>query len=93
MFQNKALHMDPHVSRLVRSVTVYSATQGSRGFSSGQWPGMDIARLLLALKKGTRSLEDYIQEYLTVAYYSDLIDCVLIDFFFVRALTSRSNHD
>ncbi len=42
---------------------------------------MDIARLLLALEMGTRSLEDYIQEYLNVAYYSDLPDCVLIDFF------------
>ncbi len=73
--------MDPHVSRLVRPVTEYSASQGSSGFSSGQWPGMDIARLLLALKQGTRSLEDYIQEYLNVAYYSDLPDCVLIDFF------------
>ncbi len=90
---NKALQMDLHVSCLVRPVTEYSATQGSSGFSSGQWPGMDIARLLLALKQGTRSLEDYFQEYLNVAYYSDLPDCVLIDFFFVRALTSRSNHD
>ncbi len=75
---NKALQMDPHDSRVV---TEYSAPQGSSGFSSGQWPGMDIARLLLALKQGTRSLEDYIQEYLNVAYYSDLPDCVLIDFF------------
>ncbi len=73
--------MDPHVSRLVLPVTEYSAPQGSSGFSSGQWPGMDIARLLLALKQGTRSLEDYIEEYLNVAYYSDLPDCVLIDFF------------
>ncbi len=42
---------------------------------------MDIARLLLTLKQGTRSLESYIQEYLEIAYYSDLPDCVLIDFF------------
>ncbi len=93
MYDNKALQMDPLVSRLVNPVTEYSATQGSSGFSSGQWPGMDIARLLLALRQGTRSLEDYIQEYLNVAYYSDLPDCVLIDFFSVRALTSHSNHD
>ncbi len=53
---------------------------------------MDIAKLLLALKQDTQSLESYIQEYLEIAIYSDLPDCVLIDFF-VRALTSRSNHD
>ncbi len=81
MYYNKALQMDPLASRLVNPVTEYSATQGSSGFSSGQWPGMDIARLLLSLKQGTRSLEDYIQEYLNVAYYSDLPDCVLVDFF------------
>ncbi len=28
-----------------------------------------------------RSLEDYVQVYLEIAYYSDLPDCVLIDFF------------
>ncbi len=38
---NKALHMDPHVSRLVRPVTEYSASQGSSGFSKEPWPGMD----------------------------------------------------
>ncbi len=81
MFNNKALQMDPLISRLVNPITEYSATQGSSGFSSGQWPGMDIARLLLFLKQGTRLLEDYIQEYLNIAYYSDLPDCVLIDFF------------
>ncbi len=43
--------------------------------------GMNIARLLLALKQGTRSLEDYIQEYLSIAYYSDLPDCLVIEFF------------
>ncbi len=73
--------MDPHVSHLVHPITEYSATQGSSGFSSGHWPGIDIARLLLALEQGTRSLEDYIQEYLNIAYYSDLPDCVLIDVF------------
>lgn len=42
---------------------------------------MDTAIMLLALEQGTRSLESYIQEYLEVANYSDLPDCVLIDFF------------
>ncbi len=73
--------MDLHVSRLVRSVTEYSATKGSSSFSNGHWPGMDTAKLLLALKQDTRSLESYIQEYLETANYSDLPDCVLIDFF------------
>ncbi len=80
---NKALQMNPLASRLVNPVTEYSATKGSSGFSCGYWPGMDIARLLLSLKQGTRSLEDYIQEYLNVAYYSDLPDCAY-RFFFVR---------
>ncbi len=43
---NKALQMDPHASCLV---TEYSAMQGSSGISCGYWPGMDTARLLLAL--------------------------------------------
>ncbi len=78
---NKALQMDPHVSRLVRPVTEYSAKHGSSGFPCGYWPGMDTSRLLLALEQGLRSLEDYIREYLEIAYYSDLPDCVLVDFF------------
>ncbi len=69
MFLNKAQQMDPHVSRLVGSVTEYSATQGSSGFSCGYWPGMDTARLLLTLEQGLRSLEDYIQEYLDLAIF------------------------
>ncbi len=77
---NKSLHMDPHASRLISSVTEYSATQGSSGFSSGKLAVIDIAKLLLALEQGTRLLNDYIQEYLNVGYYSDLPDCVLIDF-------------
>ncbi|ROJ26384.1 hypothetical protein DPX16_12546 [Anabarilius grahami] len=36
---------------------------------------------ILELKQGSRSLEDYIEEYLDIAYCSDLPDCVLIDFF------------
>ncbi len=73
--------MDPYVSRLVSSVTEYSATQGSSGFHEQYWPGMYTARLLLSLKQGKRSLEDFIQEYLDVANDSDFPDDVLIDFF------------
>ncbi len=81
MFWNKASQMDPHVSRLVRPVTEYSATQGYSGFPNGHLPGMDTAILLLALKQGTRSLERYIAEYLALANGSELPDCMLIDFF------------
>ncbi len=42
---------------------------------------MDTAKLLLALKQDTRSLESNILEYLEIANYFDLPDCVLIDFF------------
>ncbi len=78
---NKSLQMDPHASRLVGSVTEYSATQGSSGFPNGHLPGIDAAILLLALKQDTRSLERYIAEYLALANGSELPDCMLIDFF------------
>ncbi len=83
MSKNKALQMDLHASRLCQSVTEYSAKQGSSSFSNGngQWLGMDTKRLLLTLKQGTRSLKSYTQEYLATAHYSDLHDCVLMDFF------------
>ncbi|KAI2668520.1 Foot protein 1 variant 1 [Labeo rohita] len=69
------------ICKWIRSPLVYSATQGSSNFSSGHRPGMDTTRQLLALEQGTRSLEGYIQEYLALAYYSDLPDCMLKDFF------------
>ncbi len=81
MFWNKTLHMDPHVSRLIDPVTEYSAKQGSSSFSEEHWPGMDTARILLTLKQGSRSLENYIREFLAIANYSDLPDCLLIEFF------------
>ncbi len=83
MFNTKALQMDPHASRFGHSVRECSATQGSSSFSNGngQWIGMDTTRLLLTLKQGTRSLDSYTQECLAIAPYSDLSDCVLMDFF------------
>ncbi len=81
MFWNKALHMDPHVSRLVRPVTEYSATQGSSNFSDQHFSGMDTTRLLFALKQGPRSLENHIREFLAFAHYSDLPDIILIEIF------------
>ncbi len=81
MFWNKALHMDPHVSHLVRPVTEYSATQGSSNFSDQHFSGMDTTRLLFALKQGPRSLENPIREFLAFAHYSDLPDIILIEIF------------
>ncbi len=72
--------MDPHASS-VPSVTEYLATQGSSSFSNGHWPCMDTTRILLALKQGPRSLENYIRECLVIAHYSDLPDIILIEFF------------
>ncbi|KAI2646763.1 Heat-inducible transcription repressor HrcA [Labeo rohita] len=73
--------MDPHVSRFPPYVTEYSATPGSSNFSTGHYAGMNTTKLLLALEQGTRTLEGYIQEFLDIAHYSDLPDCVLIDIF------------
>ncbi len=81
MLINKSLHMDPHASRLCLPITEYLATQGSSSFSEEHWPGTDTAKILLALKQGPRSLENYIREFLVIANYSDLPDCLLIEFF------------
>ncbi len=89
--RNKSLQMDPLASRLVRPVTEYSAQQGSSSFSEEHWPGMDRARILLTLKQGSQSLENYICEFFAIANYSDLPDCLLIEFFFVMALINHCN--
>ncbi len=81
MSQNKALHMDPHVSRLVRPVTEYLAIQGSSSLSNRHLSGMDTTRILFALKQGPRSLENHIREFLVFAHYSDLPDIILIEIF------------
>ncbi len=62
------------ISRLVCSITEYSATQGPSSSSNGneQWLGMDTTILLLTLKQGTRSLESYTQEFLATTHYSNL---------------------
>ncbi len=70
--------MDPYASRLVGSITEYSATQGSSKFSDQHFSGMDTTRLLFALKQGPRSLENHIREFLAFAHYSDLPDIILI---------------
>ncbi len=73
--------MDPHVSCLIRPVTEYSATQGSRNFSDGHLSGMDTTRLLFALKQGPRSVENHIREFLAIAHYYDFADIILIEIF------------
>ncbi len=88
MFTNKSLHLDPLASRLVGSVKEYSATQGSSGFPEELLPGMDTARILLALRQGLRSLENHICECIAIANYSDLPDYLLTRDFFVMALIS-----
>ncbi len=80
MSLNKALQMDSHASS-VPSITEYSATPGSSSFSSGHWPGMGLAGLLLSFKQGTQSLEDYIEDYLVLTNGSDLPDSLLVDLF------------
>ncbi|KAL0183514.1 hypothetical protein M9458_019210, partial [Cirrhinus mrigala] len=42
---------------------------------------MDTAKILFRLKQGPRSLECYVCEFLAIANYSDLLDCLLIEFF------------
>ena len=71
--------MDPSSS--AASLQNTSPLQGSSGFPCEFRPGLDNALMLLTLEQGSRSLEDYIQEYLDLAYCSDMPDYVLIDFF------------
>ncbi len=67
MLWNKAFHMDPHVSRLVRPVTEYSATRGSSGFSKEPWPGMDPFDQLLDLRQGSSSVEEYVTQFCEIS--------------------------
>ncbi|KAL0202092.1 hypothetical protein M9458_000110, partial [Cirrhinus mrigala] len=78
---NKSLRLDPLASRLTHSVTEYSVTTGSSSFTPGQSTGMDSDRILFRLKQGPRSLEQYIREFLAIANYSTLPDCIIIEIF------------
>jgi len=53
----------------------------SSSFPGEHLHGMDVTQLLLWSSQGTRSLEEYVKQYLDIAYLSDLPDCALIDFF------------
>ncbi len=67
MSLNKSLHMDLHTSRLVGLVTEYSATRGSSGFSNGPWSGTDPFNQLLDLRQGSRSIEEYVTQFLVLS--------------------------
>ncbi len=69
MCMNKSLHLDPLYSRLVGSVTEYSATQGSSGFSKGPWPGMGPFDQLLVLRQGSLSIEGYVTQFCELFYF------------------------
>ncbi|KAI2651126.1 hypothetical protein H4Q32_019149 [Labeo rohita] len=78
---NKSMQMDPLVSRLVPTVTEYSATKGSSSFSPGHSADMDFDFTLFRIKQGQRSLNQYIREFLALANYSTLPDCTIIEIF------------
>ncbi|ROL49038.1 hypothetical protein DPX16_16653 [Anabarilius grahami] len=70
-----------HGDKVENKAKEYSTKHGSSSFSEGHWPGMNTARNLLALRQGPRSLENYVCKFLAITNFSDLPDCVLIDFF------------
>ncbi|KAL0148308.1 hypothetical protein M9458_056370 [Cirrhinus mrigala] len=78
---NKSSHLDPLTSRLSPTVTEYSVTQGSSSFSPIQSTGMDTTKILFCLRQGPRSLKQHACEFLAIANYSDLPDCILIEIF------------
>ncbi len=59
--------MDPHASRLVGPVTVYSAPQGSSGFSNRPWSGTDLFNQLLDLRQGSLSIEEYVTQFCEIS--------------------------
>ncbi len=65
---NKSLHMDPHASRFVGSVTEYSTTQGFSSFSKEPWPGMDPFDQLLDRRQGSSSMEEYVTQFCEITY-------------------------
>ncbi|KAL0173627.1 hypothetical protein M9458_029595, partial [Cirrhinus mrigala] len=78
---NKSSRMDPLASRLTHSVTEYSVPTGSSSFTPGHSADMDTDRILCRIKQGPRTLEQYIREFLAIANYSTIPDCVIIEIF------------
>ncbi len=80
--------MDPHVLRLVRPITEYSATRGSSGFSKEPWPGMDPFDQLLDLRQGSSSIEEYVTHFCEKSYRVPLMRSYIKGTFFVLDLMS-----
>ncbi len=81
MYLNKALHMDPTVSRLVSSVTEYSARPGSSGFSNRLWSGRDAAYRLCDLRQGNLSIEEYVSQFCLLSNEVNFDEVALKDLF------------
>ncbi|KAL0162311.1 hypothetical protein M9458_041707, partial [Cirrhinus mrigala] len=73
--------MDPLASRLSLLVTEQSVTQGSSSFTPGHSTDMDTDRTLCRIKQGPNTLEQYTREFLAIANYSTLPDCIKIEVF------------
>ncbi len=73
--------MDPYASRLIGSVTEYSATGGSSGFSKEPWPGMDPFDQLFDLRQGSSSIEEYVTKFCEISYRVPFDEVVLKDIF------------
>ncbi|KAI2650844.1 CD209 antigen [Labeo rohita] len=58
-----------------------SVTTGSSSFHHGQSIGLDTTRILFRLRQGPRTLKQYICEFLAIANYSTLPDCIIIEIF------------
>ncbi|KAI2648157.1 Retrotransposon-like protein 1 [Labeo rohita] len=78
---NKSSRMDPLASHLVHPVTEQSVTQGSSSFTPGHSEDMNTDRILFRIKQGSRSLDQHIREFLSIANHSTLPDCIIMEIF------------
>ncbi|XP_051768916.1 translation initiation factor IF-2-like isoform X2 [Ctenopharyngodon idella] len=76
---NKSLQMDPRSAD--PSLQKTSPSNDPAASTSASSLSMDPAIRLVRLRQGNCTLEDHIQKFLDIAYFSDLPDCALIDFF------------
>ncbi len=81
MFNNKALQMDPYVSRLVNPITEYSAPPGSSGFSNKLWSGMDASYQIFDLRQGRLSIEEYVTQFCLLSNKVHFDEVALKDIF------------
>jgi len=73
------LQMDPHA--FDPSLQKTSPSNDPAASTSASNLSMDPTIRLVRLRQGNCTLEDHIQKFLDIAYFSDLPDCALIDFF------------